>query len=95
MTSIHLNGHHRKTLASVFGHPTPHNVEWHDILSLLQNLGTVTERHNGGFDMSIGDHAIVIERPKGHDLEGDQLRALKTFLSVAGLSPDENGVPKP
>jgi hypothetical protein len=95
MTSAHLNGHHRKTLASIFRHPASHNVEWHDVLSLLQNVASVTERHNGGFDVSIGDHAMAIERPKGHDLEGDQLRALKKFLGLVGLSPDENGMPNP
>lgn len=95
MASAHLNGHHRKTLASIFRHPASHNVEWHDVLSLLQSVGTVNERHNGGFDLSIGDHAIVIERPKGHDLEGDQLRALKKFLGLVGLSPDESGMTNP
>jgi hypothetical protein len=94
MTSVHLNGHHRKTLAGIFVHPAPHNVEWHDVLSLLQNLGTVTDRHNGGIDVTIGDHTVILERPKGHDLEGDQLRGLKTFLTTAGLSPDEDGTPR-
>jgi len=85
MSITHLN--HRKALASLFRHPASHNVEWHDILSLLKHVGTVTEQHNGVFDVVIGDHQIVIERPKGHDLEGDQLRALKKFLSTVGLSP--------
>ena len=93
MTMPHLNGHHRKTLTSLFGHPASHNVEWHDVLSLLQHIGTVTERHNGNFDVAIGGHAIMIGQPKGHDLEGEQLRSLQHFLAAAGLSPD-NDVPE-
>ena len=55
MTSIHLNGHHRKTLASIFSHPESHNIEWHDVLSLLNYLGTANEGHNGSYDIAIGD----------------------------------------
>lgn len=95
MTMPHLNGHHRKTLASLFRHPASHNVEWHDLLSLLKHIGTVTERHNSDFDVAIDGHAITIDQPKGHDLEGDQIRSLRQFLAVAGLSPDDAAAPTP
>jgi hypothetical protein len=88
MISRHLNGHHRKTLASIFRHPASHNVEWHDVLSLLNNLGDVTERHNGSYDVAIGTDQFVLASPHGHDLSGDELRHLKDFLTQAGLSPD-------
>ena len=32
---VHLNGHHRRTLESIFSHPVGHNIEWHSVLSLL------------------------------------------------------------
>ena len=31
----HLSGHHRDTLLQIFQEPTGHNVEWHDVMSLL------------------------------------------------------------
>ena len=86
MTSIHLNGHHRKVLASIFRHPSSHNVEWHDVLSLLNHLGTVSERHGGGYDIAIGADHLALGRPHGHDLGGDDLRHLRSFLTTAGLS---------
>lgn len=89
MNDIHLNGHHQRTLASIFRHPASHNVEWHDVLSLLGHLGTVSEQHNGAFHVTIGDHDTIVERPKGHDLEGDQLSGLKHFLAMAGLQPTD------
>lgn len=95
MTMPQLNGHHRKTLASLFRHPASHNVEWHDVLSLLQHIGTVTERHSGDFDIAIGAHAIILDRPKGHDLDGDQLRSLRHFLAAAGLSSDKGAPAAP
>ena len=88
MTMPHLNGRHRTTLDSLFRNPASHNIEWHDVLSLLQHIGTVTERHNGDYEVAIGAHAIIIDRPKGHDLEGDQLRTLRHFLAQAGMSRD-------
>jgi len=95
MTMPHLNGHHRTTLDSIFRHPASHNVEWHDVLSLLQHIGTVTERHNGDYEVAIGGHAIIVDRPKGHDLEGDQLRTLRHFLAQAGISPDDDAASMP
>jgi len=95
MTVAHLNGHQRTTLASLFRHPAAHNVEWHDVLSLLQHLGGVTERHDGDFDVVIGAHAIILDRPKGHDLDGGQLRSLRHFLAAAGLSPDKDAPATP
>jgi len=95
MSMPHLNGHHRTTLDSLFRNPASHNVEWHDVLSLLQHSGTVTERHNGDYEVAIGGHAMIVDRPKGHDLEGDQLRTLRLFLATAGMSPDHNAVSMP
>ena len=87
-TTTHLNGHHRKTLAGIFRHPASHNVEWHDVLSLLNAVGDVTERHAGGFDVAIGADRFLLARPHGKDVAGDELRHLEAFLAKAGLSPD-------
>jgi hypothetical protein len=95
MTMSHLNGYHRKTLASLFRHPTSHNVEWHDVLSLLQHIGTVTERHSGDFEIAFGAHANILDRPRGHDLDGDALRSLRHFLAAAGLSPNKDSSTAP
>jgi hypothetical protein len=87
MTTAHLNGHHRKTLAGIFTHPAPHNIEWHDVISLLDNLGTATERHGGGYTVAIGAEHMTLVRPHGHDVVDDELRHLRAFLTKAGLAP--------
>ena len=87
MTTSHLNGHHRKTLAAIFAHPVPHNIEWHDVLSLLDNLGTTTARHGGGHTVTIGAEQMILARPHGHDVVDDELRHLRVFLTRAGLAP--------
>jgi hypothetical protein len=95
MTIPHLNGHHRVTLAAIFTHPAPHNIEWHDVLSLLGHLGTATPRHGGGQTIVIGNEQLVLARPHGHDLVDAELRHLRTFLTSAGLAPDAPGDPEP
>jgi len=86
--AIHLNGHHRKTLATIFHHPASHNLEWHDVLSLLNCVGSVTERHSGGYEVTIGDDRANLGRPHGHDVTGDELRHLCGFLTTAGITPE-------
>jgi hypothetical protein len=86
MTSTHLNGHHRKTLAALFAHPAGHNLEWHDVLSLLGHVGTVAERHGGGSNITVGSEHIKLGAPHGHDLTADDVRDLRTFLTKAGLT---------
>ncbi|KUR79428.1 hypothetical protein [Novosphingobium sp. FSW06-99] len=88
MTTTHLNGHHTVTLAAIFSHPAPHNIEWHDVVSLLDHIGTATPRHGGGYTVTIGADHITLPRPHGHDLVDDELRHLRTFLAKAGFSPD-------
>ena len=43
----HLNNHHRDTLLQIFQHPASHNIEWPAVLSLLEAVGSVEQRHDG------------------------------------------------
>jgi len=45
MSAEHLDGHHRATVEKIFTHPTGHNIQWHDVISLLEQVGTVEETH--------------------------------------------------
>ena len=38
-----LDAHHRKTVEKLFTHPTSHNIQWHDVLSLLKAVAEVEE----------------------------------------------------
>jgi hypothetical protein len=43
----HLSGHHRDTIQKIFSHPASGNIEWREVLSLLEYLGTTVEERNG------------------------------------------------
>jgi len=95
MTTPHLNGHHRVTMAAIFSHPAAHNVEWHDVLSLLNHLGTATPRHGGGYAVVIGDEQTTLAHPHGHDVVDEEMRHLRAFMTKVGLNPDGAAVASP
>jgi hypothetical protein len=64
----HLSSHHRDTIAKIFSHPASGNIEWRQVLSLLENLGTTTEERNGKFKVALGPETEVLERPRGKDI---------------------------
>jgi hypothetical protein len=54
VSGIHLNSHHRDTLAQIFSQPASANTEWRRVLSLLEAVGTVTKEHNGKLKVTVG-----------------------------------------
>ncbi|HUE06425.1 MAG TPA: hypothetical protein VMP41_03285 [Acidimicrobiales bacterium] len=80
----HLSGHHRDTLLQIFQEKTNHNVEWHDIVSLLQAIGSIEQQHDDMFLFRIGEQAEVLRRPSDKDIDGQQLVDLRRLLKSAG-----------
>ena len=85
--AINLNGHHRTTLERIYSHPINHNLEWHDVISLLGKVGTVDEQANGHLAITVGDQSVVIPEPKGNDIEVEQLIQIRHLLEGAGIAP--------
>lgn len=84
----HLTSNHRDTLAMIFEHPINHNVEWHAVRSLLQQAGTVEERHDGNLLVTLGGETHVLERPRRKDIDAQQVVNLRRMLAKAGYGPD-------
>lgn len=80
----HLNGHHRDTLVQIFQEQTNYNLEWHDVVSLLEAIGTIEEPHDDMFRFRIGQETEVLKRPTGKDIDGQQLVDLRRILTSAG-----------
>jgi len=84
---VHLNNRHRDTLEQIFAHPASHNIEWPAVLSLLEALGSVELRHDGKFVVSLGAETETFERPKGKDIDAQQVVDLRRMLSNTGYGP--------
>ena len=80
----HLSNHHRDTLLKIFQHPTSHNIEWPDVLSLLEAVGSAERQHDGKYKVTIGAETEVLTPPKHKDIDVQQVVDLRRMLTGAG-----------
>jgi hypothetical protein len=81
----HLNGRHQNTYEAIFRHPTAHNLEWHDVRSLLEALADVAERHNGALRLTRNGQMLAIHAPKHKDIASvEDVLAIRHFLEKSG-----------
>nr|WP_314841841.1 hypothetical protein [uncultured Microbacterium sp.] len=80
----HLTENHRNTLRHLAEHPTSHNLEWHDVLSLLGQIGKVTEEHNGKIRFRLGSEVFIFTRPRHKDIDEEISVRLRHLLRDAG-----------
>jgi hypothetical protein len=82
-----LDGHHRATVEKIFNHPVGHNIQWHDVLSLLQSVGTVTEERDGRYRVTLGSETETFDAPRRHDVDEQQVVDLRRMLKGVGITP--------
>lgn len=83
---IHLNSHHRKTVAHIFEHPISHNVEWRSVESLFAAIGTAEELHDGKYRFTVGERSEVFHRPKHKEIDTEQVMNIRHWLSDIGFA---------
>jgi hypothetical protein len=96
--TTHLDHHHRSTAQAILSHPVSHNIEWRDVLSLLEAIGEVSEEHNGKFKVGVGGETETLHRPSGKDVGEQMVVDLRRMLGAAGITAEglrERHHPKP
>lgn len=84
-----LDHHHRMTVQKIFGHPLNHNIQWHDVCSLLERFGDVHETHNGNWAVTVEGNTVSFGSTRTRDLTEDQVVRVRHFLGSLGLSRDK------
>jgi hypothetical protein len=84
----HLNSRHRDTVEKIFSHPTNRNIEWRQVVALLEAIGTVTQEHNGKLKVELGPETEVLPAPHGKDVDVQMVVDLRRMLTQAGFAPD-------
>lgn len=84
-----MSTHHRLTIEKIFSHPAGGNIEWRQVLSALEDLGTVTEERNGKFTVTLGAETEVFEAPRGKDIDEQLTVDPRRMLRQAGCAPDD------
>jgi hypothetical protein len=82
-----LDAHHRATVEKIFNHPVSHNIQWHDVLSLLQRVATVREERDGRYAVTLGAETETFDAPRHHDIDEQQVIDLRRMLKGAGITP--------
>jgi hypothetical protein len=76
-----LNGRHRHTYDALFRHPAAHNLEWHDVRSLLDAMCEVVAEHNGHIQARRNGELLTVHAPKHKDVATvEDLMAIRHFL---------------
>jgi hypothetical protein len=87
MDSGHRAASHERVLGMLFQHPMTHNIEWRQVVALLDSLGTTV---NGGHDSlhaTVNNETVVLHRPKHKEVPEEQVMQLRHFLIRAGIEP--------
>ena len=79
-----MDAKHEDTLEKILNHPASGNVEWRQVLSLLESVGTVTDHHNGRLEVTVGDETEVFDPPKDKDVDKQMIVDLRRMLTNAG-----------
>jgi hypothetical protein len=67
--------------------PSSGNIEWRQVLSLLEAVGTTTEEPNGKVKVTLGSETEVLQPPGGKDIDQQMIVDLRRMLRKAGLAP--------
>jgi hypothetical protein len=85
--ATNLSDHHRTTINKIFGHPASGNIEWRQVKSLLDAIGTTVTEHNGKIKVTLGPETEVLRPPHGKDIDEQMVVDLRRMLTQAGFSP--------
>jgi hypothetical protein len=83
-----LHGAHLRTLEALFRHPSAHNLEWMDVVALIEKIGAVHQKANDKFTFDVGGEHYLMHKPHTKDLTSSEVADLRHFLQRVGWSPD-------
>ncbi|GAB4190835.1 MAG: type II toxin-antitoxin system HicA family toxin [Coleofasciculaceae cyanobacterium] len=84
-----LNNKQRKILESIFTNPTPSNILWKDIESLLIALGAdVSQGEGSRIRVKLNEVRAVFHEPHPQkETDRGAVKSVKEFLIEAGIEP--------
>lgn len=84
-----LKGRHQRILEAIFARPTPANIEWGEVVSLLRALeATTSEREGSRVAVELNGRVTVLHRPHPQkEVKRSSVRDIRDFLEGAGVTP--------
>ncbi len=85
MQTVHLSHKHTRTIERVFQHPASHNLQWRDVIALMEHMGSVQAQENGHLAFTVNGVTEVFRRDQEKDVsEMQEVLDLRHFLEPAG-----------
>jgi len=81
---------HRKTLELIFARPVSANVQWHDVVSLLEALGADIDVGRAGSRVGIVLNGIPTLQHRPHPqpaMDKGAVADMREFLKLCGVKP--------
>jgi hypothetical protein len=76
---------HERTLGMLFEHPTSHNIEWRDVIGLLDSIGATAPASHDGLRVIVNDKTVVFHHTQAKTLTTEQVQQMRHFLRDAGI----------
>ena len=86
---MYLRTRHRRTLERIFARPTPSDIRWAEVVSLLEALDVeIEERAGSRVRLSRDETRTVVHKPHpGPNLRRANVRDIAIFLTSIGVVP--------
>jgi hypothetical protein len=89
---ISMSKVHQTTYKAIFQHPITHNLQWHDVRSMLDSLAEVTEEHNGNLKYIRHGEVLILHPPKHKDLsDNKEVMEIRHFLERSTV-PEQGAI---
>jgi hypothetical protein len=83
-----LHGSHLQTYQALFRHPAPHNLNWHDVRTLLNAIANVVEEPDGNLKITRNNQTLTLHPHRQKDItDMTELMQLRHFLERTELAP--------
>ena len=84
-----MNHKHRKVLHAIFAHPVSSNLDFKEVMHVLEGLGAEVDNKSGNrVGVKLSGHSVAFSHAQ-HSLPKEEVVQIKHFLEQCGVKPDE------
>jgi hypothetical protein len=82
-----MNHRHRKVLAAIFAHPVSANIDFKDVVHVLDELGAEIENRSGNrIGVTLNGHTAIFTHAH-HSVPKQEVAQIRNFLEQCEIDP--------
>lgn len=82
-----MNHRHRKTLAALFAHPVSANIDFKEVVHVLEELGAEIDNKAGSrIGVKLNGHSAAFHHAN-HSTPVEEVAQIRKFLTTCGVDP--------